>query len=291
MPKTAPVVHRRSDSLGWHKNRKSLRDGFSDLVYLPSPPDVWDATLAAYAYAVRQKVASKVNLNTWALMNGLLLSGRFEKLGESAVVLWHGTAAYKALKILEEGFRPVNRGAVYASMNPDISHGYTRFRSMEREGGSAMFALVISKRAMEEEFHFSQGAKEIRLHSKVPPDYVEYVLWSDRIDFVGKERARSASPWARFKFKKKDGEWIPLTNPPVRFDSQHEFSSKEEWLELSIGRILRTLGTATAIEIFSSLYSTIEPWRALGHDEIFRAMEKHCTQSEQRAGLRLFCAS
>jgi len=280
-----------NDTLIWRKNRQRIRDGFTDLVYLPDSAHVWDATLAAYAYAARQKVGGKPNLNTWAVVNGIPPSRRFEELGTDAVVLWHGTAAYKASKILQDGFRPVNKGAVYASLSPDISHSYTRNRSREREGGSAMFALVIPKRTMEEEFHFSQGAHEIRLYSRVSPDYVEYVLWSDRIDFFGKERAKPARPWPRFKFKKQGGKWIPLTNPPVRFDDEHEFSSKEEWLELSIRRILATLGTATAIEVFSSLYSTIEPWQALEHDAILAALEDLCDHPRQKAGMRLFCAS
>jgi len=281
---------RDQDTPTWRKNRQRVRDGFGDLVYLPHSADGWDATLTAYAYAARQKIGGEPNLNTWAVMNGLPASGRFEELGTEAVVLWHGTAAYKAEKILQDGFRPVNRGAVYASPKPETSHSYTRNRSMEREGGSALLVLVFPKRALEEEFHFSEGNSEVRLYSRVPPDYIEYVLWSDRIDFVGKEKARSARAWPRFKFKKQGGEWIPRTNPPVRFDDENEFSSREEWLEISIRRILATLGGATAIEVFSSLYSTIEPWEALEHNEIFAALEDFCDQQQQKSGMRLFCA-
>lgn len=290
MPKPTHVS-RQSGSPGWHKNRRRVRDGFDDLAYLPGSPDVWDATLVACAYAARQKIAGQANLNTWAVMNGLPPSRRFEELGTDAVVLWHGTAAYKVPRILQDGFRPVNKGAVYASLSPDISHSYTRNRSKEREGGSAMFALVIPKPILEEEFHFSQGANEVRLYSRVSPDFVEYVLWSDRVDFAGKEKAKSARPWPRFKFKKQGGEWIPLTNPPVRFDGEHEFTSKEEWLGLSIRRILATLGAATAIEILSSLYSTIEPWEALEHEEVFGLLEQFRAQSRQKVGMKLFCAS
>ena len=281
-------VPKQSDSPGWHKNRRRVREGFSDLAYLPAPPGVWDATLVACAYAARQKIDGKANLNTWAMMNGLPPSHRFEEHGADAVVLWHGTAAYKVPSILRDGFRPVNKGAVYASLSPDVSHGYTRFRSRERAGGSAMFALVISREEMEEEFHFSQGAREIRLHGRVSPKYIEYVLWSDRIEFTGKVQSQFIKPWPRFRFKKHRGEWIPLTNPPVRFDGEHEFRSKEEWLELSIRRVIDALGSATAIEVFSSLYSTIEPWQALGHDEILGAMERSCFQPRQLAGMRLF---
>ena len=49
----------------------------------------------------------------------------------------------------------------------------------------------------------------------------------------------------------------------MRFDAEHAFSTKQEWLEVSVRRIIHELGPATPAEIFSSLYSTIEPWQAL----------------------------
>ena len=151
-----------------------------------------------------------------------------------------------------------------------------------------MFALVIPKPILEEEFHFSQGANEVRLYSRVSPDFVEYVLWSDRVDFAGKEKAKSARPWPRFKFKKQRGEWIPLTRPPVRFDDECRFASKQEWLDLGIRRILTTIGSATAIEVFSSLYSTIDPWEALEHDEILAVLEGFCDHPQRKSGMSLF---
>jgi hypothetical protein len=272
----------------WTKNRRHLRDGFSDLAYLPRSPLVWDATLSAYAYAARQKIAGGANLNTWAVMNGVVPSGRAKDLGRDAVVLWHGTAAYKVPEIMKHGFRPVNKKAVYASLSPAISHGYTRFRSEEKEGGSAMFVLVMPERTMREEFNFTQGAKEIRLYGRVPPKYVEYILWSDRIEFVGKTTSPPAAPWPHFRFKKKDGKWRPLTKPPVRFEVDSTFVSKQEWVDLSLRRILTELGSAAAIEIFSSLYSTVEPWDALQHEEIFAAMERLCGDPRKKGGMKLF---
>lgn len=37
---------------------------------------------------------------------------------------------------------------------------------------------------------------------RVAPDYVEYILWSDRIEFAGNVKSKSPRPWPIFKFKK-----------------------------------------------------------------------------------------
>jgi hypothetical protein len=89
-------------------------------------------------------------------------------------------------------------------------------------------------------------------------------------------------------FKKKEGRWVPLSRPPVRFDDEHAYSDLGEWLYLSIERILSTLGSACAIEVFSSLYATINPWEALEHAAIFTALERLCHVSRHRRGIRQF---
>ena len=96
-------------------------------------------------------------------------------------------------------------------------------------------------------------------------------------------------PWNIARFKKKAGQWAPRSQPPVRFDDeQHTYSSTEEWLHLSIRRILDTLGAAAAIEVFSSLYSTIAPWDALEHEEIFGALECLCGMPRRGRRIRQF---
>jgi hypothetical protein len=59
-------------------------------------------------------------------------------------------------------------------------------------------------------------------------------------------------------------------------------------LQLSIKRILSTLGFAAAIEVFSTLYATIDPWEALPHQVIFRALDRLCRESGHRCGVELF---
>ncbi|HUU60337.1 MAG TPA: hypothetical protein VMZ50_12390 [Phycisphaerae bacterium] len=61
----------------------------------------------------------------------------------------------------------------------------------------------------------------------------------------------------------------------------------ESWLELSIRRILKALGSAAAVEVFASLYATIDPWEALEHRRIFAALERLCGPGRQaRGGVR-----
>ncbi len=53
--------------------------------------------------------------------------------------------------------------------------------------------------------------------------------------------------------------------------------TSDEWLTGSITRILRRLDEATAVEVFSSLYATLDPWRALEHEVILTRLEELCT--------------
>jgi len=69
---------------------------------------------------------------------------------------------------------------------------------------------------------------------------------------------------------------VPRSHPPVRLDNERSYSSLSQWLELSIRRVLTALGSAAAVEGFSSLYATIDPPGALPHEEIFEAMERLC---------------
>ena len=61
-----------------------------------------------------------------------------------------------------------------------------------------------------------------------------------------------------------------------------------EWLHFSIRRIVTTLGPVSAIEIFSSLYSTIVPWESLPHEQIFSTLEELCGEPQQRGKVRQF---
>ena len=75
---------------------------------------------------------------------------------------------------------------------------------------------------------------------------------------------------------------MPLSQPPVRLDRDRSYSDLGEWLDLSIERILTFLGSAAAIEIFSSVYSTLDPWDALRHRDVFDAIERLCGEPRRR---------
>jgi len=87
---------------------------------------------------------------------------------------------------------------------------------------------------------------------------------------------------------RRGGKWVPVSRPPVRFDSRCTYENFDEWLDLSIARIVTTLGAAAAIEVFSSLYATVRPPQALEHKQIFAALEKLCDPPrEARGGIKL----
>lgn len=263
------LVH--EEETPWKKNRKLIQGGFKDLEYLPPSRTGWNATLSGLAFSARRQRYGTADLNLWAVMHGRPASGRYEMLGENALVLWHGTSAKRALKIREAGL--FHKRGLWTTKEPRIAHGYTRSRSQNYGAGSAMVVLLLDSREIIPGIHYTPEGTEIyRFHSCLPPETVEYILWNDRIDFCGESRADEPKTWGIFRFKRKEGRWSPLSRPPVRFDSETAFGTKEEWLHLSIRRILSTLGSASAIEIFSSLYSTIAPPGAIEHDEVFRAL-------------------
>ena len=86
------------------------------------------------------------------------------------------------------------------------------------------------------------------------------------------------------RFAKRHGRWVPQSRPPVRFDAERTYEDLAGWLELSVRRVLKTLGAASPIEVFSSLYATIDPWEALEHGEILAALERLCGRPRQKRG-------
>ncbi|HUU21473.1 MAG TPA: hypothetical protein VM389_02970 [Phycisphaerae bacterium] len=272
------------DNTDWRKDRKLARSGFRDLEYLPRGRSGWNATLAAYAYWARRQLAGPPDLNLWAAMHGVAASARYEQLGQDGLVLWHGTSAVRAEKIREVGL--FHKGGVWAAVEPVIAHSFTRGRSRAFRAGSAMVVLLIRKSEWDGRAD-PEGPSIVRFHESVPRECVEYILWSDRIEFVGAQHARPPKPWGVARFKKRQGRWVPRSRPPVRLDQEHTYSDLEGWLELSIRRILKALGSAAAVEVFSSLYATIDPWEALEHRRIFAALERLCGPGRQaRGGVR-----
>ena len=271
----------------WRKNRRLVRDGFRSLEYLPRSRTGWNATLAAYAYSVRRQVAGTCDLNQWAVMHGCPASARYRELGEGALVLWHGTTARRAERIARYGL--FHKRGVWATLEPKIAHGFSRSRGRAYRAGSAAVVLLLDGREARSGVHYDVETAEVfRFHAALSAESIEYILWDDRIEFRGEQRVSQPKPWGVARFKKKSGRWVPLSRLPVRFDGGRSYNDLEGWLHLSIERILSALGSAAAIEIFSTLYATVDPWEALQHEVIFGALERLCHASRHRCGVELF---
>jgi hypothetical protein len=220
-------------------------------------------------------------------MHGCPSSARYRELGEDALVLWHGTTARRAERIAQYGL--FHKRGVWAALEPKIAHGFSRFRGRAYRAGSAALVLLLNRREVRAGVHYDEETAEVlRFHAALPAESIEYILWDDRIEFVGQEKARQPRPWGVARFKKKNGRWEPLSRPPVRFDAERGYDDLQGWLHLSIERILSAHGSAAAIEIFSSLYATIDPWEALRHQAIFLALERLCRASRHKCGVELF---
>ncbi len=275
------------EKIDWHRNRKLVRSGFKDLEYLPRSSTGWNATLAAHAYSARRRISGTADLNLWAVMHGCPASARYCELGENALVLWHGTSEKRAVQINQVGL--FHKRGLWTTLEPKIAHAYTRSRASNYRAGSATVVLLLDRREVKPGINYEQESVDIfRFHSGLPPESIEYILWDDRIEFLDKEKAKQPRPWGIGCFKRRGGRWMPRSQPPVRFDDEHNYSDLEGWLHLSIRRILSELGSASAIEIFSSLYSTIDPWEALEHEEIFGALERLCDVHRCRRGIKHF---
>ena len=272
-----------ADETDWRRDRRRAKEGFKDLEYLPRGRSAWNATLAALAYSARRRVASPGDLNVWAMMHCLPASAHYRKLGSDGLVFWHGTSAARAEKIRERGL--MHKRGVWAATDPSIAHGYTRGRSRAFQAGSAMVVFLISKNEWENRAT-REGGNIAQFHENVPRECIEYILFGDRIEFVGDRRAAEPKPWGAARFKRQHGRWLPRSRPPVRFDASQTYDDLDGWLELSIRRILGVLGSAAAIEIFSSLYATVDPTDALEHKQVFAALEKLCAPA-RRTNTRL----
>jgi len=68
-------------------------------------------------------------------------------------------------------------------------------------------------------------------------------------------KAAEPKPWGVARFRRDRGRWTPRSRPPARFDASRQYSTFEEWLDLSVRRIVDVYGATTAAETFSSLDS------------------------------------
>ena len=188
-----------------------------------------------------------------------------------------------------------SKRGLWSTTEPKIAHGYTRRRS-EYGAGSATIVLVLDRREISEGQHYSKNGPLIYcFHSGLDAVNIEYVVWGDRLEFVGAAKAREPHAWGRARFKRQNGKWLPLSRPPVRLDDERTYGSFDEWLRLSIERVIAMHGAATALEVFSSLYATLDPHDALEHEQILTTLEESCDarhrrrlRAGHRRGLRLF---
>jgi hypothetical protein len=276
------------DEEPWRRNRAMVKRGYGDLAYLPKSKTGWNATLAAQAYSQRQHHCKAADLNLWATMHGCPASARYAALADDALVLWHGTSRQRAERIREVGL--FSKRGLWATAEPRIAHGYTRGRAGAFDAGSAMIVLLLDRGQIEEGLHYTNdhGNEQIfRFHSGLDSQHIAYILWADGIEFCGEERDRAWSPWGTARFKRQGGRWVPLSQPPVRLDGKREYHSFGEWLDLSVERILQTLGSATALEVFSSLYATLDPWDALEHEAILDHLDR-VAEGKRLVGPRRF---
>lgn len=266
----------------WSRNRAMVKRGYADLSYLPKSRTGWNATLAALAYYQRQHHFKRADLNLWAVMHGCPGSARYAELGDSALVLWHGTSRERAERIREVGL--FHKGGLWTTTEPRIAHGYTRSRSGQFDAGSAMVVLVLDRGEIEEGVHYTHESPAIyRFHSGLDSQHIAYILWADGVEFCGGERVRGPScwgsgPWGTARFKRQGGQWVPRSQPPVRLDEEREYFNFDQWLALSVERILGALGSATALEVFSSLYATLDPWDALEHETLLDHLGRVATE-------------
>ena len=279
-----PEIPAGHDATDWKKDRKIIRRGLRDLEYLPRGKTAWNATLAALSFSARRAASGSADLNLWAAMHAAPPSERYTDLGPDALVLWHGTSAVRARGIREHGL--FAKSGAWSATDPRIAHSYTRGRSRIPGAGAAMVVLLIAKSQWE-----GRATPEhddiLRFHGRVPPECVEYILWPDRVEFVGGRKAREPKPWGVARFKRVGGKWTPRSRPPVRLDAERSYATFGEWLVSSVRRILATLGSTTAMEVFSSLYATLDPWDALPHDCILTELERLCGPPQStRAGKR-----
>jgi hypothetical protein len=277
--------------VAWKANKRLVKEGFPDLEYLPRERTGWNATLTSLAFAVRRDIGrAPPDLGAWAARHGVAPSGRWAAVGPDALVLWHGTSRERADKIREHGL--FHKKGLWTTLDPRVAHGYCRGRSERFATEGAMVCIVLDPGEVAEGQHYDTESKGdiLRFHQGLPPDVVEYVLVADEIRFTGPRRARRPTPWPKGRFKRRGGEWVPVSRPPVRYSDEASYATLEEFVGLTMDRLLEELGAAAAIEVFSMLYALVEPWDALEHDVVFDLLEERCIPDVRRAKWRTFRA-
>jgi hypothetical protein len=275
--------------MSWTRNRGALARGFADLEYLPHGRSAWDSTLSSLAYGARLRSGCGApDLNRWAARHGLPASGAYSRLGDTAMVLWHGTSRERADLIAEHGLH--SKRGVWTARRPDIAHSYCRTRSDRFGCAGAMVCLVLDPTQVEEgrDYELEGNGSVVRFHHTVSPEVIEYVLVREEIRFVGRERAAEPRPWPRSRFKHTDGQWRPVRRTPVRFSDEASYSTLAEFSELCTAALLEELDGATPLELLSVMHSLVQPWECLRHADLIDLLDSLSSGVRRVAGTRVY---
>ncbi len=256
---------------------------------MPPGQSAWDCTLACLAYGMRMDIPRALpDLNVWATHHGLPGSKSYERLGESALVLWHGTSRERANKILEHGL--FHKRGLWTARRPHIPHAFCRMRSERFGTEGAVICLVLDRTQLVEGRDFESEAKGnvLRFHRGLSADVVEYLLVREEIRFVGTDRASEPKPWPRARFKHSSGQWKPVQRAPVRFSEAESFSSLPEFQHLCTARLLQELNGVTPLEVFSVLHSLVQPWESLRHDDVLDLLDSHSLRVHKAGRWKIF---
>ncbi len=268
----------------WKRNKSGLTRTFRDLEFLPHGRSGWDCTLSCLAYGMRMDMpGASPDLNAWATRHGIPASESYVQLGQSALVLWHGTSRERADRIAEHGL--FHKKGLWTAHHPNVPHSFCRMRSERFGTEGAVVCLVLDRNQLTEgrDFEVEPNENVIRFHHGLPPDVVAYVLAREEIRFLGTRRASLPTPWPKARFKHSFGQWRPVRRPPVRFSESESFSTLSEYLRLCVTKLLRELNGATPLEVLSVLHSLVAPWDSLRHGDVLDVLES-LSQGTRKAG-------
>lgn len=274
----------------WKRRKGDLTHDFPDLEFVPPGRSAWDCTLSCLAYGMRMDIAgASPDLNTWATQHGVPGSESYARLGDAAMVLWHGTSRERADKIEEHGL--FHKRGVWTARHPNVPHSFCGGRSERFGTEGAVVCLVLDRNQLVEgrDFEVEPNENVVRFQHGLPPEVVEYVLVREKIRFLGSRGASSPKPWPKARFKHSLGEWRPVQQPPVRFSEFESFSTLPEYLRLCVTKLLSALNGVTPLEVLSVLHSLVDPWDSLRHRDILDSLDSLSSHTRKVGKWKVFC--
>jgi hypothetical protein len=188
--------------------------------------------------------------------------------------------------------------------------------------GAVVCILLDRSELVEGRDYEAESGNVFRFQHALPAEAIEYVLDSDAVRFTGRTRSTRPAPWPVGRFRKSDGRWRPVRKPPVPYEygtppggsrarvcgpgsaepgSRAEddgpavppgatYSTPIELAALCLARLLGELGGVTALELFATVYSCVEPREAVAHADLLGLLDRTCAPFRHRRGMRLFRA-